>query len=249
MTKRFFAFTAIIGLAATLTACSTGPTYSKEVVEGYFSAINEINPADVLAAQAFAEPGSNADAYAIEQSANKQALLDGGALDQTESVVLYEQDQVLLCMKGYDEPEMDRENFCSTYSDFSIKDDKLVDFSAGGKPLKGRLALGNGDITAIGEIGTARYISSYITIAGDLVIILEVTSNTTELSLPYDATYLATNGRQVEVTATDGPSDLGSGRTGNVAYIFSGASFGGTLELKFNDADWNEVPISIPTQK
>lgn len=249
MTKRFVALTAIIGLVAGLSACSTGPSYSKEVVEGYFSAINEIDPGAVLTAQEFAEPGSNADAYAIEQSANKQAQLDGGSLDKTESVVVYEQDQVLLCVEGYEDLEIDPEEICATYTDFVIKDEKLVDFSAGGKPLQGRLALGNGDLTPIGDIGTARYISSYITIAGDLVIVVEINSTSGDLSLPWDATYLGTNGRQVAVSFTEGPGELAAGRVGNVAYNFSGASFGGTLELNFMDADYNDVPISIQTQK
>lgn len=249
MTKRIFAFSVIVGLVAGLTACSTGPSYPKEVVEGYFSAINEVDPAAVLAAQEFAEPGSNADAYVIEQSANKQAQLDGGSLDKTESVVVYEQDQVLLCMDGYDLPEVDREDFCATYSEFVFEGDKLADFSAGGKPLKGRLALGNGDLTPIGDFGTARYISSYITIAGDLVIVVEINSTSGDLSLPWDATYLGTNGRQVAVSFTEGPGELAAGRVGNVAYNFSGASFGGTLELNFMDADYNDVPISIQTQK
>lgn len=248
MTKQFFALSAALGLVVGLTACSTGPSYSKEVVEGYFSAINAVDPAAVLVAQEFAEPGSNADAYAIEQSANKQAQLDGGSLNKTESVVVYEQDQVLLCIDGYEDLEVDPEDFCATYNNFVFEDDKLVDFSAGGKPLQGRLALGNGDVTPIADIGTARYISSYITIAGDLVVVVEMTSTTAELSLPWDATYLGTNGRQVAVSFTEGPSELAPGRMGNVAYSFSGASFGGALELKFFDLDYNEVLISIQTQ-
>ncbi|MDH6277616.1 hypothetical protein M2118_000579 [Aurantimicrobium minutum] len=249
MTKRFVALFAILGLVTGLSACSTGPSYPKEVVEGYFSAINENDPAAVLAAQEFAAQGSNADAYVIEQSAHKQAQLDGGSLDQTKTVTVFEQDKVLLCVEGYDEPEVKKDDFCATYTDLIFKDGKLSDFSAGGKSLNGRLALGSGELTPIGEIGTARYISSYITIAGDLVIVVEITSTAGDLSLPWDATYLGTNGRQVSVSFTDGPGELAAGRVGNVAYNFIGASFGGALELKFYDADYNEIPISIQTQK
>ena len=247
MTKRILAFSAIICLIVGLSACSTGPSYPKDVVEGYFAAINDNDPAVVLTAQDFTKPGSNADAYAIEQSANKQAQLDGGSFDKTKTIAVYKQDKVMLCMEGYDAPEVNLDDFCATYTDFVFKGDKLADFSAGGKPLKGRLALGNGDLTPISDIGTARYISSYITIAGDLVVIVEINSTTDGLSMPWDATYLGTNGRQVEVSYKDGPSELGAGRAGNVAYYFSGASFGGTLELKFHDADFNEIPISIQT--
>lgn len=249
MKRQIIAIVATVGLAVSLTACATGPSYPKDVVEGYFGAINAVSPEEKLGAQKYAAPGSNADAYAIEQSASNQALMDGGMLDQTESIAVYEQDQVLLCPKGYEQLEIEPKDVCAIYSDFVFDGDKLADFSAGGEPLEGRLSLGSGEATPIGTVGTAKYVSSYITMAGDLLIVLELTSATSELQIPYDATYLGENGRQVEVSTVDGPGDLAEGRTGNVSYSFAGAKLGGTLELTFNDAEWNEYPITVQTAK
>lgn len=246
MISRLVAIVASAGLLLGLSACST-EQYPKEVVENYLTAINAVDPADKLNAQKYAVPGSDAEMYAIEQSAVTQAQLDGGTLDQTESELVFESDAVLLCVAGYDDPDVERDDFCSRYSNFTVKGDKLVTFDAGDKPLRGRIVLGSGESTPIGSVGSVKYLSSYYTIAGALMVAVEVTSNTEILNLPYDATYVAPNGRQVEVSMTDGPSELKSGRTGNVAYAFTGAKFGGTLELVFTDADWNEYPVSIPT--
>lgn len=248
MVSRFVAVAASAGLIFGLSACSSGTAYPKEVVEKYLTAISSGEPEEILTAQKYAVEGSDAQAYAIEQSAAYQASLDGGTYVEENVDLIFESDVARICYPGYEEPEADLDVMCSTYSNFEVKAGKLVTFDAGDEPLKGRIALGDGESTPIGTIGSLKYLASYFTIAGELMVIIEVTSNTAVMNLPYDATYLAPNGRQVEVSSTEGPSELKSGRTGNVAYSFAGAKFGGTLELTFSDDDWNEYPVSIPTQ-
>lgn len=248
MLSRYVAVAAAAGLVFGLSACSPGTAYPKELVENYLTAINSGEPELILAAEKYAVEGSDAQAYAIEQSAATQAQLDGGTLDQTEMELVLEPDVARLCLPGYDEPEADLDLMCSNYSNFEVKDEKLVTFDAGDKPLEGRIALGSDESTPIGSAGSLRYLASYFTIAEQLMVIVEVTSNTDLLNLPYDAIYVAPNGRQVEVSMTEGPSELKNGRTGNVAYAFTGAKFGGTLELVFADDDWNEYPVTVATK-
>jgi hypothetical protein len=249
MSSRLFATIAVGTLVLGLTACSSGTTYPKDAAEGYFSAIAAINPEDTLAATEFAVPGSNAEAYAIEQAANKQAQMDGGNLDQTKSELIFKSDMVIICPEGIDLKDPEQVEMCPSFSNLEFDGDKLVSFDAGGSPLEGRLVLGDGADIPIGDFGTAKYISSYVSMTGNLVIILEITSNTSELTAStYDSIYLSATGRQVELSSWDGPDSLKQGRTGNVAYVFSGAEIGGNLEASFHDADYNDVTISIPTK-
>jgi hypothetical protein len=230
-----------------LLACSNGPSYPKETAEAYFGAIASRDPEATISAAEYAKPGSDAEAYAIEQAAHTQAMLDGGTLGNTPQEVVLEADEVQLCVAGYDEPGVDRADYCSIYSELVFEGEKLVTFDAGGEPLEGRIALGDEQITPIGSIGSAEYLASYITIAGELVVVMEISSSIDTLGLPYNAAYIAPNGRQVEVSFVDGPTELRQGRVGNVAYSFAGAAFGGELELEFYDADFNEIVITVPT--
>lgn len=248
MFVRLLAAGSSVALVLVLAACSTGPSYSKEVLEDYFSAIASTSPEDQLEAQKVAVPGSNADAYAIEQSAHSQAQMDGGTLRRDKQEVLYESDEVLLCAPGFEDPDVDRDDFCISFSNFEFEDEKLLNFNAGSEPLDGRIALGDGTTVPIADLGSAKHLTSYVTIGGDLVVTIEVTSNANTLRLPYSAAYLSPNGRQAEVSFIDGPSELKEGRIGNAAYWFSGAAFGGTLELSFDDENWNPVAIEIPTE-
>lgn len=48
---------------------------------------------------------------------------------------------------------------------------------------------------------------------------------------------------------SDGPMELKSGRVANVAVVFLNVGLGGTLELSFMDAEYNEILVEIPTAK
>lgn len=239
------AFVAV--LAASLSGCSA-PSYSKESIAPYFAAMASEKPEQIAAAVSSAAPGSNAEAYLLYYGAAKQAQLEGGQFSKEVTEVVYEPNGVSLCLEGYKSAGVDKSSLCSSYTNFKFVDGKLSDFSAGDKPLEGRIFIGNGKQVPIGNMGSVKLIAAYLTIAGDLAIVTEMTSKTDKLQIPYNAIYFAPNGRQINVSREEGVSDLKNGRTGNVAYYFSGAALGGTLELPFTDSDWNEILVSIPTK-
>jgi hypothetical protein len=245
MTSRLITSITVGALVLGLSACSPGTSYPQDAAEAYFSGIFAVSPEDTLAAKQFAVPGSNAEAYAIEQAALKQAMMDGGNLDQTKVNLVLKSDQVFGCPEGVDLEDPEQTELCPSFSNLEFDGDKLVNFDAGDSSLDGRIAVGDGTEIPIGSIGTAKYIAAYVNMAGDLTIILEVTSNTSELSRNYDSIYLSASGRQVELSSWEGPDSLKEGRTGNVAFLFSGAEIGGSLEASFYDADYNDVIISI----
>ena len=249
MLTRFISGFIVVVLSLGLGACA-GNEFPTDVVRDYFSAIAGIQPPKILSAKEFAVPNSDAEAYAIEQSAFAQSSLDGGSLDTTlkqEAVV--DGQKAYICPGGLKIQSSERPDYCYTYSNFKFKNGLISTFDAGKEPLKGRIALGTGEATPIGDIASATYISSYVSIDGELIIILEIKSNIDELQIPYNAQYLPPSGRQVELTTQQGSNQLDAGRVGNVSFVFSGAEFGGNLELTFTDSEWNEVPVSIPTTK
>ncbi|NLA64885.1 MAG: hypothetical protein GX862_02920, partial [Leucobacter sp.] len=189
MFKRLFTAGSGALLVLALSGCAFANSVPKETLEGYFGAIATQDPESKLAAQAFAVPGSLADAYAIEQSAHTQAQLDGGVLSTETNEIVVEAERVLLCepLAESVKKELDVEDYCSVYENFEFQDDKLVSFNAGPKPLEGRLTLGDSTVIDIGDIGSVEMLASYITIRGDLVVVAEVVSNTDTLRLPYDA--------------------------------------------------------------
>lgn len=247
MKKIVLAVSIASAIGAGLSGCSS-TSYSKESVAPYFSAMASNQPSQIAAAKSSVAPGSNAEAYLIYYGAAKQAELDGGQLSKEVTEVVYEPNGISLCPEGYKAAGLDKSKVCASYTNLKFVDGKVSDFNAGDKPLEGRIFLGNGKAYPIGTAGTVRLIASYFTIAGDLAIVTEITSATTELHIPYNATYLAPNGRQVKVSREEGVDDLKNGRTGNVAYYFSGAEIGGMLELPFTNANWEEFVVSLPTK-
>jgi hypothetical protein len=245
-----FALT-LAGCSAT-TAPTEGTAASEEinVLTSYFEAVlTTTSPADIIKGKDFAAPGSNAEAYAIEQSAHNQAKLDAGLLEDSEGVVLFEEGEVLYCDPGYDFPDVDRADYCVSYTNFEFVDGKLAEFDAGGTPLEGRISLGDPEPIMIGNIGQATVIASYETVGGDLVIVLEVTSATSLMGWgTYDTVYVGVDGRQMLNSSADGPYELKDGRTANIAFLFSEAKIGGQLEVEFYDEGYNNpVTISFPT--
>lgn len=225
--------------------------FPEDTLVGYFTPLGAAAPAEKATALDFAASGSVAAMYVTEQVAHAQAQQDGGFLvPETEEIVI-EEESVLLCTDGHDAEGAEKDDFCSKFSNFVFdENDKIVSFNAGEKPLEGRIALGDGTEVAISDVGTVTYLSSYITIGGHLVVVLEVASNVDPLRImSYEATYVAENGRPSTATTSEGPLELKSDRLSNVAIAFPNVGLGGTLELDFMDADYNNYSIEIPTSK
>jgi hypothetical protein len=257
-TKGITAGLVISMVALSLSACSPSeggadaPTEtldSKSIIEGYFSAVLSPSPNDIRGALVFSSAGSNAEAYAIYMSSYKQANQDGGLELDDSSETIFEGDMVLSCTPGFDEPDVDRDDYCVSFSNFEFEGDKLSNFHAGESSLEDRIVLGSEEFTAIEGVGEARLVAAYETISKDLAIVLELKSAMDDLSVPsYDAIYLTSEGRQTEVNSVEGPSSLKRDRVANVLYFFTDADIGGTLELEFFDTDYNDVFVSFPTQ-
>lgn len=238
-------------LTVSVSACTSGSSFPEETVQGYFSALSTSTPDEHAAGLQFAAPNSIAAMYLTEQTAHLQAQQDGGTLSAETQEVVIKDDSVYVCYDGYDAEDADIDDYCSEYSNLVFDENgKLVSFDAGGKPLEGRIALGDGTPIEVADIANVTYLSSYVTIGGDLVVVVEIESNTDPLNIiSFDATYVATNGRASSSKMSDGPSELKAGRLGNLAVWFPNVGLGGTLELKFLDSEYNDYSVEIPTSQ
>jgi len=226
---------------------SEGDAIHGQIVLQYFGNHALAQPDDRIKAANYAVPGSNAEAYAIQQAQAAQASLDGGGFDSSVSELLYESGVLYSCYGNHRDPDALREDVCGDYSDFTFENDRLQNFNAGPSSLDGRIILGDGEIIPIGDIGTIEVLSAYETISGALLITAEIVSATETLNISgWDSVYLGESGRQVESSGTLGPGELKDGRVGNVSYGFGGATFGCELELEFYDENYNDVFVSIP---
>lgn len=201
---------------------------SEADVRAYFEALATYDPAVMTDAVELAAPGSNAQAYAIYLRGIAQSDRDGGYPAQPSTVTRIE-DGYQVCEDAGSGEE------CADYTNIQHDGDQIADFYTGGDPLSGRLSLGSGEAQPLGEAGSATLVAAYKSIAGAVVVVFEVSSNTDGMWAV--ATYTAPDGRQANASRTSGPSDLGSGAFANYTYIFEGAEFGGQVSLRAIDGN------------
>ena len=126
---------------------------SPEDLAAYFGAIAGESPTEQrAAAENFAAPGSNAYAYAIEQSAVNQAYQDAGVASSPPSKIKTLSDGFEVCSTN----TLTQDETCNIFDEFQYVDGRLADFDAGGIPLAGRLSLGDGSTVPLGDIATAK---------------------------------------------------------------------------------------------
>jgi len=225
-----------------------GEPLEGQVVLRYFSAIAEKRPELIRQASKFTVPDSAADTYLFALAAYQQAFLDGGSFDTTARDVLYENNEVSLCARGYKQADADRRDYCSDYYGFVFDGDRLVTFDSGGRALEGRVILGDGEVSDFGSGATFTRLVTYESELGAVIVVLEFTSKSSSFELPFRATYVGPDGRAMESGLYGaGPRDLKNGRTANAAYTFPGAQLGGTLELFAYGSFWDEMEVEIPT--
>gem|GEM_PF-2979592 len=223
------------------TVAPAAPT--NEDLGTYFAAVAGTDPVELKrVADELTAPGSNAYAYAIEQAASNQAVLDGGRPLEPQDLEAIEGGFALcpLATTGGDDA-------CSEFTNLKYVDGKLADFDAGGSPLAGRITLGNGEGVALGNVASVNFIAAYRSISGAVWVVVEVRSNVDGLSISYGSTYQAPDGRQADATDVIGPSELRSGSLANYAFVFQGAEFGGRLSIEAFDANFNQIAAQIPT--
>lgn len=225
-----------------------GEPLEGQIALRYFEAIAAPHPDSISQASDFAVEGSLADIYTLSQVASTQATLDGGSYVTRAQDVVFESNHISLCQRGWNKPDSDRRDFCVDYSEFVLEGDRLVNFTAGDRPLDGRILVHDGEERVFGDFATVKALVSYESTRGDLIVVVEFTSTNSEFSAPYGATYLAANGRPIAVTTRYGPQELKPGRQANLAYVFAGASLGGDLELSQYTWPYGDVELSIPVK-
>lgn len=214
---------------------------SNEDLASFFAAVASGTPAELKdVAEDLTAPGSNAYAYAIEQGAAKQAYLDGGFSDQPSEIETID-GGFSICSTN----DLTGDEVCNDFTDLEYVEGRLADFNAGGEPLAGRISLGSEDVYPLGDIGTARLIAAYRTIAGSVNVVLEIKSSAADLSVGYGSSYQAPDGRQSQATSVIGPNKLQAGSLANLLLAFDGAAFGGSLRLVGYDSAYNEVSAQI----
>lgn len=219
-------------------SAQSGP--SQEDLVAYFEKLASDDPKVVAEAIELAAPGSNAAAYATYLSATTQAKRDAG-IQPGESVIEPIDGGFSMC---YEEPGPG--DNCFEYTNIQHVGDKIADFEPGGTPLTGRLSLGNGEPHPLGEVATANLIASYKASGGSVVVVCDITSQASGLLV--DASYIAPDGRQSQVTAVEGPSNLTEGSFGTYSFFFDGAEYGGQIVLKAYSDDFQatgEATFSI----
>ena len=199
----------------------------------YFEAIASMQPSTVLDGRRYAIPGSNADEYAFHQSLVRQADVDTGVFDFFPYEVTLERGDILI-------------DYSQRFSDFVFDDDLLKNFSAGDSLLDGRIFLYDEEAVPIGRDASIQLLSAYFGSAGTLNIVVEIVSGDRGLYVPYDATYVPTDGRAMDEITSVVPYEMSGERTSNAYWVFAGASVGGELQLKFFNDQWREINVSVP---
>ncbi len=219
---------------------STAPTSPSDAeVKLYFEKLASGNPSLMREAIDLAHPGSNAAAYATYLSSFAQAERDAGAPTVASRVSKID--------GGYEMCSPNTAQSCADYTNLQHTEGKLSDFYAGDGPLSGRLSVGTGESLPLGDLGTVEFISAYRTIAGDVVIVLDINSSSDGLWVAAD--YVAPDGRQSQPTFQVGPNELMRGSLGTLGLIFEGAEFGGSLTIQpYTSEVYDAAAVSIPTQ-
>lgn len=255
--RAWLVFLALAGLA--LAGCSSSiatpsiadspvPTVepaapTNEELAEYFSAVAGSDPVELTrVATDLAAPNSNAYAYAVEQGAMIQALLDGGYPRDAQGIKSIEGGFAVCPQAAATVDET-----CSEFTNLTYLDGRLADFDAGDSPLAGRITLGNGESIPLGDVATVTFLAAYRSISDAVYVIVEIRSNVDGLAVSYSSPYSAPSGRQSDASDVVGPRELGSGALANYAFVYEGAEFGGVVNLIAYDSNYDEVSAQIPT--
>lgn len=199
----------------------------------YFELLATFDIGDAASAAELAPPGSQAAAYATFWSAYEQAALDSG-WDLSEYVEPLQTTPTgfTLC------PPVGGK--CEEVSDIQVTEDgKIATFTVSGHELGDVLTIGNGKSQPLGD-GQVKMLAAYHSPAGDVVVVFEVKSGKTALSLSYVQDYRSPGGRKMEDTDSLRPSDLPPNSLANVSFTFAKTEFGGDVTYRAYPADFND---------
>ena len=230
---------------ATQSTESAAPSVSPSPAEVEVSAASTREIADAIAiggdpdaireAMKFTAADSVANAYLLHRSYLAEAGLDGGSAYSDSEVTELSGGEYKVC----DDPT--NEKTCAVLGDFKADaSGKIVDFTVAGKPLKGRLTVGNGQKVKAGG-GAFTFLTAYKTITSNaLDVTVKMESGGKALSPNiYSATYRGPDGKQRTATDAVGPTELDADSNSVASFSFKGVKPGGkvTLEGCVEDCD------------
>jgi hypothetical protein len=141
---------------------------------------------------------------------------------------------------------------CIKYDQFVIDKAtrRLAEFSIDGRPLAGRIVLGNGQKASSLGVSVS-LVSGYLTAADQTAVVYDVQNGTNASAAVSDPAYLTAGGRQFDPIATGGASDVQPGATGTAVAYFDVAELGGMLVANgytngFSDEWTVKVPVPTP---
>lgn len=204
---------------------------SEQDFTAYFDGIASLKISDLEEAIELAAPGSLAEAYATYQKGLTQSAIDGGTPFQDTVSSVKEVDG------GYEYCVTGATSQCFTNTEITAKDGKIASFSINGKPLKGRLQIGNGKATAVSGLDAkATFIAAYEATSGDtLVVIFSMKTGPSTSMSGIQGSYRSPEGRQSSAGMMNGPFELGRDSLANYALYFPNADLGGDITVSMWD--------------
>lgn len=217
---------------------------SPDDIEYYFEAFAARNPDDLAKAVDLAEDGSVAEAFIRYTVGIVDAAVATGASAEDLAAEIEEiNGGYRVCNDGDDEDQ------CFDYTDVEGRDGKIVNFLSDGESFADRIALGSGSSVKVGDLGSIRLRASFQTKDPvSTIVVLDVTSNNAPITIPLsDFTYRSKDGRQFSAAEDSfGGDDLGPNSTTTVLVQFEIAKFGGDVNVKLLDEDYDDATATIP---
>jgi hypothetical protein len=191
-----------------------------------------------------AAPGSLAAAYARAQTDMRLSDLDSGVEPVDPQTVTQKGTAYEVCPVGTETEA------CLIYDDFEVNAaGQLANFTIGGKPIAGRLAVGNGSAVT-NRAGRFTFLSSYLTQSGYLAANVEIAAGKKAIDTFGTAVYRAPDGRQRQATDYVGPDGIEANSRANVSFYFKGPiKTGGTMTIELwtggDDAENFRIKIKV----
>lgn len=210
-------------MASESTPEQVGP--SVDNLRTFFEAVAHPSAPNVEAARAVVAPGSIAELYLTHQAGLEQAFVDSGSPSEPDE--LKEVDGAFAACSAT------ADGGCTEYGNIQAEGDKLASFTVDGNDLKGRLLAGGNKPFRVGEIAEARLMSAYISAAGDLWIVVDI-SNTSSSPIAIESrtSYRGADGRQSAPSGQSGPVSLLPDSRATYALMMTGGELGGALHLE-----------------
>lgn len=220
------------------------PENASDVAKRYLEVFASDRPPVMNEMLQLSAPDSPAHLYARFQVAATQATADQG-IPPAPSNIQYDGDIVRLCTSAEVELPPGGKR-CSSYSDFAASSDTrlLRSFSVDGKPIQDRLVRG-GSTAMAGRAKFSLVVGYQAASSESLLLVVEIVNGPNKISVyGNSATYIGTNGRQLQASMAVGPFDVQPSATASVVIGFTDATPGGRLILQGFDGS-TELEASL----